>query len=256
MRPHWLLRKPDRSSFRRLYSDWNGPSGVWWRARVNPTQAAAILKLLEEDHVDRGRKDARALRAEIGKITTFDMVTLDRWTTTFPLNPGGCDRNPVETWRAETMSYYIWALLKPGTASPIASGWSHGSILPPYRETCLHLRDFLSMRRTFLESQEAGYIGHSKRCSPPGRQVRARQLTAQIGSYLVDADLFVTADKVFASIVQRVANEAVMQMAAPVLVSVENCVTTLIKLLRQEPPMPPPPSFWSSNGSAGLEGRH
>jgi hypothetical protein len=81
-------------------------------------------------------------------------------------------------------------------------------------------------------------------------------LTAQIGSYLVDADLFVTADKVFASIVQRVANEAVMQMAAPVLVSVENCVTTLIKLLRQEPPMPPPPSFWSSNGSAGLEGRH
>jgi hypothetical protein len=236
LRPRWLLREPDRPSFRRLYNDWHGPSGVWWRARVDPTKASAILKLVEGDHIDRGRNDARELRAEIGKITTFDTVTLDRWTTTFPLKPEGWDGNPVETWRAEAMRYYIEALLKRDTAQSSAPReW-----LEPWIDFAAMRNDLPSFARLFLYETDTSRLPRSwlrwalqtlqaTRKTSPGTPV-----DNQIGSCLVEADLFVTADKVFVSIVRRVANEAVVQIAIPVLVTRDNCVATLIKLLRQD----------------------
>jgi hypothetical protein len=240
LRPSWLLREPDRSSSRRLYNDWNGPSGVWRRARVDPTEASAILKLVEGDHIRRGRDDARELRTEIGKITTFDTVTLDGWTTIFSPKPDGWDGNPVETWRAATMQYYIDALLKRDTAQSSAPReW-----LQPWIDFDVMQKNLPSLISLFLYETDASRLPRNwlrwalqtlqgTRKTSPGTPV-----DNQIGSYLLDADLFVTADKVFVSIVQRVANEAVVQIATPVLVSVDNCVTTLIKHLRQEPPMP------------------
>jgi hypothetical protein len=45
-----------------------------------------------------------------------------------------------------------------------------------------------------------------------------------------------TADKVFVSIIERIAAEAVISIAMPVLVSKENCVQTLIATLTGESP--------------------
>jgi hypothetical protein len=53
----------------------------------------------------------------------------------------------------------------------------------------------------------------------------------QIGSYLVDADILVTADKIFDAIVRRLADESVIRVATPLLVTPENCVSELQRLL-------------------------
>jgi hypothetical protein len=55
----------------------------------------------------------------------------------------------------------------------------------------------------------------------------------QIGSYLVDADILMTADRIFVAIIERIASEAVIPIATPVLVTAENCVQKLIEILTE-----------------------
>lgn len=88
-RPEWLLAEPDRRSFARLRADWAGRRGVWWRARTDPDEAATTLRAVEGDHLDRARTEAYEMRTAVSELTNFDHVTLDRWTTTFPLRPPG-----------------------------------------------------------------------------------------------------------------------------------------------------------------------
>jgi hypothetical protein len=233
LRPEWILAKPDLPTFNSLYNDWHGSRGVWWRARVDPARAAAVLSASEGDRLVRSRKEAKDLRAQIGQITNFEKVPLDRWTTIFPLNPGGWDGDPVETWRASTMRYHIDAVLRPGSSqSPAAREW-----LEPWIDLSKMKRDLPSVTRLFLYETDSSRMPRSwlrwalqtlqaTRKTSPGTPV-----DNQIGSYLVEADTFVTADKVFAAIVQRVADEAVVPVASPVLVSVETCVSKLVELL-------------------------
>jgi hypothetical protein len=236
LRPSWLLSKPDLLAFNRLYNDWNGPRGVWWRARHDPSRAAAVLQAVEGDHVPVAYTEAIERRSEMGKITTFDTVTLDKWTTTFPLKPGGWDGDPVETWRAETAGYYIGALLEKDTSqSSAAREW-----LEPWIDLTAIQKDLPSFARLFWYETAASYLPRNwlrwalralqaTRTTTPGTPV-----DNQIGSYLVDADFLVTADRAFASIVQRIANEEIIRVATPVLTSAESCITLLTGLLQQK----------------------
>ncbi len=233
LRPQWLLHNSDLSVFNRLYHDWHGPRGVWLRARVDPTRASAVLRAVEGNLLDLGRSETRELRAQVGGITTFERVKLDRWTSTFPLKPPGWDGDPVEAWRAETMRFYIDALLVPDSRnSPTAREW-----LEPWINLASIRNDPPSFARFFLYETDASHLPRdwlrwafrtlqATRKTSPGTPV-----DNQISSYLVDADLLVTADKVFVSIIQRVTAETVIPIAAPVLVSVENCVQKLIEIL-------------------------
>lgn len=240
LRPHWLLPKPNLSEFRKFYNDWNGPRGTWWRARRDPSQFAAVLRASEGDRMIRIRDDTRELRAEIGKITTYEKVKLDTWTTTFPLKPAGWDGDPVETWRADTMRYYIEALLmQVASRSPATREW-----LEPWIDLTAMRNDLPSFAKMMLYETDSSHMPRSwlrwalQALQATRKTNSGTAVDNQIGSYLVDADVFVTADKVFASIVKRVADEAVVQMAVPVLVSMESCVSTLTNLLTQEPLAP------------------
>ena len=227
LRPQWLLRTPDSSTFYGLYNDWNGPRGVWWRARDDPSRAAAVLRAVEGDQIDQGRTAAREFRTEVSGMTTFERVKLDRWTSTFPLKPSGWDGEPVETWRAETMRYYIDALLVPNSAqSPAAREWLESWInlpairndLPSFARLFLYETDISHLPRSWL--RWAFRIIQATRKTTPGTPV-----DNQISSYLVDADILMTADKVFVSIIQRITAEAAVPIAAPILVSAENCAS-------------------------------
>jgi hypothetical protein len=233
LRPQWLLPERKHLAFDRLYNDWKGPRGVWWRARVDPARAAAVLRVVEGDRIGRGRIDARELIAEVGRMTTFERVKLDRWTTTFPLNPGGWDGKPVETWRAETTRYYIEALLVPNsTQSSAPREWLESWVnlnairndLPSFARFFLYETDIPHLPRSWL--RWAFGILRATRKTSPGTPV-----DNQISSYLVDAGIIITADKVFVSIIQRVAAEELVPIATPILVSIENCVSKLIEAL-------------------------
>ena len=238
LRPQWLLHDVDRSMFNGLYNDWKGPRGVWWRSRVDPSLASAAVRAVEGNDLDRGRSESREHRAQIGGITTFEKVKLDRWTSTFPLNPPGWDGSPVETWRAEAMRFYITALLvSDGTQSPATREWLESWI------NLTSIRDNLSsFAKFFLYETDTSHLPRewlrwafrtlqATRKTSPGTPV-----DNQIGSYLVDADILMTADKIFVSIIERIAAEAVVPVATPVLVSVENCVQKLIEILTGESP--------------------
>jgi Aldo/keto reductase family len=71
------------------------------------------------------------------------------------------------------------------------SGWRPGSISLPCVTICLLLRTFSCTKRMPLVCREAGCAGHSKYCRPPGRRAET-PVDNQIGSYLIDADIFVT----------------------------------------------------------------
>jgi hypothetical protein len=233
LRPHWIRSSPDLTTFHRLYNDWHGPRGVWWRARSDPSEAAAVLRIVEGDHLTHARGEAEDLRTQIAKITSFENIRLNRLTTTFPLKPEGWDGNPVEAWRANTMAYYFDTLINPRTAQ----SWAPREWLEPWIDLTAVRRDMPSFARLFLYETDASHLPRSwlrwalktlqaTRKTGPGTPV-----DNQIGSYLIDADFLVTGDKVFDAIVRRVAGESVAPVARSLLVASSNCISVLEGLL-------------------------
>lgn len=233
LRPQWLLGEADRSYFRNIYEDWHGRRGVWWRARVDPSSAAAVLRVVEGEHLDQARIESLDHRTRIGAITSFEKVKLDKWTTTFPLSAPGWDGDPVETWRAETMGFYISALLvKDGNQSSATREW-----LESWVNLASIQADLLSFARFFLYETDALRLQRD-RLRWAFRTLQATRKTGpgtpvdnQIGSYLADADVLITADKIFFSITQRIGAEGVVPIAEPLLVSPENCIQKLLETL-------------------------
>jgi hypothetical protein len=157
LRPQWMRERPDLGAFRALYNDWHGPRGVWWRARTNPSQAAAVLRLVEGNRMTSVGSDAQDLRMQIGRITSFERVTLTRWTSTFPLNPPGWDGDPVEAWRAQTMVYYFDTLFNPLTKNSLAPReW-----LESWIDLTVIKRDMPSFARLFLYETEVDRLPRS-----------------------------------------------------------------------------------------------
>jgi hypothetical protein len=233
LRPHWIRDRPDLGAFRALYNDWHGPRGVWFRARTSPSQAAAVLSLIEGDRMTGMRGDAQELRVHFGRLTSFEQVTLTQWTSTFPLNPPGWDGDPVEAWRAQTMAYYFDTLFNPQTKNSLAPReW-----LEPWVDLVAISRDMPSFARLFLYETEVDRLPRSwlrwalKTLQATRKTSAGTPVDNQIGSYLVDADILVTADKIFDAIVRRLADESVIRVATPLLVTPENCVSELQRLL-------------------------
>jgi hypothetical protein len=233
LRPHWMRDRPDLGAFRALYNDWHGPRGVWLRARTNPSQAAAVLRLVEGDRMTGLRSDAQDLRKHFASFTSFEQVPLTGWTSTFPLTPPGWDGDPVEAWRAQTMVYYFDTLFNPETKNSLAPReW-----LGPWIDLTAIERDMSSFARLFLYETEAHRLPRSWLRWALTTLQATRKTSAgtpvdnQIGSYLVEADILVTADKIFDAIIRRLADESVIRIATPLLVTPENCVPELQRLL-------------------------
>lgn len=202
-------------------------------ARVDPSQASTVLKAVEGNELTRGRSESHELRAQMSEITTFDKVKLDRWTSTFSRKIDGWDGSPVEAWRAETMMFYIDALLSPISGQSSATReW-----LEPWLDLTAMRRESSSFVGFFLYQTDASHLGRNwlrwafRTLQATRKTSSGTPVDNQIGSYLVDADFLVTADKVFASIAERIAAEKVVPIARPVLVTVENCVSKLIDLI-------------------------
>lgn len=232
LRPQWILARPDERLFTRLHSDWSGRRGVWWRARTNPTEAARVLRIVEGDLILRARDDASRLRADMRHMATFDTVNLARWTTTFPLKPPGWKGDPVETWRATTMGYYIEGLFD-SRQPPAAREW-----LEPLVDLSAMRSDLASFARLMLYETQPDRMPRSwlrwalhtlqaTRTTSPGTPV-----DAQIGSYLVDADFFVTADRAFLAITERLRREGRVPVAEPVRATERDALAVLINLLK------------------------
>jgi hypothetical protein len=232
LRPLWLITSPNLREFNQLHADWRGERGVWWRARRDAAEAGSWLEEVEGDLVSRARGGTVKLREEMRGQTPFERMELERWTATFPQQPAGWDGKPVETWRAMTLQYFASTLLtRDGAYAPVRE-W-----LQPWLDVRAIRGDLASLTRLILHDTDARRMPRNwlrwavatlqaTRATSPGSAV-----DNQIGSYLVDADVFVTADKVFAAIVQRLRTEAPVPIARARLVTSANCAAILAGLV-------------------------
>jgi hypothetical protein len=232
LRSHWLLPTPDERRFNDLRNDWASRSGVWRRSQADPSRVARTLRLIEGDFMSRARDDAYQRRDDFREVLTFEMVTLDRWTTTFPLEPDGWDGEPVETWRAATLAYYVEAWFSTTPQSTTAQEW-----LEPRVDLAAVLRELPSFARLLLYETEADRLPRNWlrwAFSTLQATLRASPGTpadTQIGSYLKDADCFVTADKTFVAIVRRIRDEGNVVIAEPIRVTPSDSLDALLSLL-------------------------
>nr|WP_281719644.1 hypothetical protein [Nitrosomonas nitrosa] len=230
LRPEWLLEHPPRSEFKRLYRDWRDEDGGFWsRVRRFPLLASETIRDTQQEMLNRAReetKDARKHQVE----STYPVwsAPLGKYWADIPRIPGGSweDTISVAAWRADAYEFWsrhIAALRGQPTPVDAAGGYI----------------DWLSAELDFekLKSDTASWYNfwlfEVDETAMPRRWLRwaaglLQQFSGwsrgtpgdnQLSTYMIDADVFVTADTGLHRIVEKMHAETPFSLARPILVS-------------------------------------
>lgn len=211
LRPEWLRAHADLVRFKRFRFDWRrSQGGVWDRILADVDrlqrleQASGMLKaarLQSREH----RGDAMAWSP---KWKTTPLRTI---RAVLPDGLPGWDGTPVEPWRFDAWNVLLRELHTPNHP---AIDWIEGDIDIPrllsshesHVKFWLHDVDLVRMPRywlrwafEFLQRQHRITDGSPVDC--------------QIGTYLLDVDLMLSADKLFVSMAERCRSDAPFAMA-------------------------------------------
>jgi hypothetical protein len=203
LKPEWLRKRPDLTSFHRLRLGWSRKRrGFWAQCHNSPSSAAIRLETLEGSLTKLGRLQSKNARKEIINAKLHSCPPLDKLTLEFDEPVPGWNGDAVEPWRGEELLMWKRHLQQPDHA---------------YRDW---IEPFIDLDRGLLESSEWGmfWLYLSKPQNLPrqwlrwafGFAQRFRKTSAgslgdiQLATYLVDADLLVTADKVLLQILEEV----------------------------------------------------
>lgn len=213
-RPDWVRPAPDYASFHRERSDWIGSGGFWGRARTTSATTADVLRALEGDWFDVARADAARRRQEFAAIP-FDKLALTGWTIDVPGRRGP---RKVEPWRVETSDTW-WRALN-GGAQRAYLDWCEPflalDVIRAERDSWEQLWfdevDVTEVPREWLR-WGTHWLQGTRKVTPgtPGDN--------QLAAYLVDAHAFLTADRTFVEIVERLRADAEFTIAQPVRVA-------------------------------------
>lgn len=234
-RPYWMRLNADAVDHRKNRHDWRrSKGGLWDRARNDPDAEArrAITPLADE----AARAGSRELR-EWGKRTPADFQRkhLDELRGRFPEAVPGWDGEDFEPWRQSAM--VIWLGAARGK-QPTYAQWVQELIQIDHLGIAttdllrFWLREVNKQRMPRHWIRDAFYHLQSFHKVNDGTP-----MDAQIASYLVDADVVVSADKNFVKIAQRCAQEAPFRVATPSLAPAgAAAVESLIDALRAPKP--------------------
>lgn len=211
LRPAWLHRRPDQNLYRRLRYDWIRKKGGFWHRAVHDMDGEAarvenplLLKLAQREAV-MAREAGKAILAKWPR----DRLTSFRATLVSPRD--GWDGQPVDLWRVEGCMAFEQALRF--DSSPYVD-WLAGEI-----DLNLMLFDSAGYTRFwFYEVETENMKRHWLRTAFQFQQRFAKVTDgtpgdSQLGTYLVDVDLMLTADKNLASFAQRCHREAPFPLA-------------------------------------------
>ncbi len=203
LRPEWLVEKPNTHNWRRAYDDWRGyRNGFWWRVRNMTGRQARYISMVEGGDLDRARDHAFMARANARQLGhTINGLRLDT-SRAWLLNPlPGWDGEPFETWRGHSLLTWSQTLIMGGDQTVL--DW-----LEPWfdikrirrefgRWVSFWTRDCSTERLPREWLRWAMCEVQALRKVTPGTPV-----DNQISTYLVDCDVFVTADRGFAECVE------------------------------------------------------
>lgn len=230
VRPVWLRPEPDVTRFKHTRYDWTrARNGNWDRIKNHPD----LLERVDEEVATRAREQAYLLREDsLGWSPKWRTASLMK-TMAEPATPmKGWNGTQVEAWRFAALSVFTHSLQSKDhhpyldwlggdielnmmlfQSESLVKFWLHDV------ETTNMPRHWLRWAFEFLQRQHAVSDG--------------TPVDAQIGTYLLDADLFLSADKAMVRIAEKCRADAPFQVAESLRVpGGEACIEAVLQQLR------------------------
>jgi hypothetical protein len=217
-RPEWLRVDQDPILYRRLRFDWRRSRGGFWdRARFEPDLERARVEFADSGTQELAQVQAYELRAQADEIKSgFGRAPLSSLRGRIEGRTDSRIGEHFEPWRYVAMNVWMGALSSERHAY---REWLGGVVLLPF--LTMQSED---LKKFWLKDIEIGRMPRSWLRFALEYQQRFHKVTdgtpadAQLATYLVDADLFFSADKNFVRMAQRCASEAPFQIAETQLV--------------------------------------
>lgn len=229
LRIDWLHKRPSLQAFKRLRQDWvRSRLGAWDRVLDDPGVLQPHYSETRQTARNQAylhRQHARSWPSKLGTAPLAEILGAPA------SSQPGWNGQPVEAWRLDAQNVFSQALKTPGHPT---FDWIEGEVnvelmlskSASYMKFWLHDVDLLQMRRhwlwwafEFLQRQH--------------RITDGTPVDAQLGSYLVEADLMLTADKLLANIAERCRGDAPFGMAESRFVAPAEAVHTVIDILKE-----------------------
>jgi hypothetical protein len=219
-RPEWVRAEPDMASYLKLRADWRGNFGFWRRARRDPASEARFIGVLDNGDQAGAAAEARQSRSDF-KSYQFHSVNLTGWTARPPGPLPGWEGTDLAPWRIQSRDVWWHALarhpehayidwtapfLDLATIRRSGTSWTH--LWFHEVETPRVPREWVRWAVRLLQSMRKVTPG------TPGDN--------QISTYLLDADVFATADRAFVDIAAMVREAGEFATAKPFLVTSTN----------------------------------
>lgn len=234
LRPSWIHGGTEPEVIKRLRFDWLRSSGGWWdRAAKDTAAEAGRISALGDDTLERARAHAlnsreRALEAKL----SFDGIQLLRARVRYGVPTPGWDGEEVEPWRVAGHAVFTRALLE------IEEG-AYCDWLGPF----LDLEAIRASRSSWLRFWL--YEADSKRLPRCWLRWAFEHLQmfrkvsdgtpcdAQLGTYLMTCEHFVSADRIMVSIADKVSDAGHVAMARNWSVPGQHASQALFDLLAE-----------------------
>lgn len=198
LRPNWFVERPDLREWRRHRADWRGD--FWRRVRRDPALVAGHIKALGDDRFQQARTASRDARKDAESLgVTLHPFKWNRSTAIFAFPTPGWDGNEFEAWRAASVSHW-WNDLVVG-ASQTTLDW-----LAPWLDLDVIRGDQASWTRLWTREVAMSALPREwVRWAMAETQATRSNSNGtpgdnQLATYLIDVDMFVTTDKVFADL--------------------------------------------------------
>jgi hypothetical protein len=207
LREEWLRIPPRTEAWRRAANDWSRDHGGFWdRARHKDAfQADLIRQVGDSDALEKARQQSRLLRDDLrtGGVH-FENLRLEDLSGRFPGPVPGWDGRPFELWRASGATAFGLALLRDKASNPY-DDWVEPFVVLDLirgapeswwrfwlREVDKHRMPRCWLRWAFETTQATRKMTDGTPCD------------AQLGTYLLACEHFVTADRVLVEVVEKV----------------------------------------------------
>ena len=209
LRPEWLRPVPNLRQFNRLRRDWRACQGGAW-SRVD--REAELLQRLDAKRIDRAREDAKTLRAYGMRMSdSWQTVSLQKILAKPSASLPGWNGEAFEPWRFVAHDVFHHAIAS--GAHPYID-WLENEVdlgLMLFQSSSLvsfwlHEAQTLRMRRHWLR-WAFEFLQQFRRVTD------GTPVDSQVGSYLLDVDIMLSADKNLVRVAERCRNEAPFSMA-------------------------------------------
>jgi hypothetical protein len=203
LRPEWLVAIPKTRSWRAQRDDWCGfRGGFWWRVRNRTGRMARHIGVVGDGKLDRARDEATVAREEARNLGhTIQGLRLDTANAWYLCATPGWDGAPFEAWRGRSQLVWWRNLVMRGNRTMLdwLEPWFDLDRIraEPDRWVTFWTRECAAeyLPREWLRWAMSEV--QALRKVTPGTPV-----DNQISTYLVDYDVFVTADRAFAECVE------------------------------------------------------